>query len=150
MGNKPPNKKEETNGEKPSNTEIEEINAQQKGIISNLKNTTTTISNGTSQGSNQTPATVKTETKPEEEGKKKKIKKATVLNSALMITNICLGTTIFTFAVRAKSFGMVWLLVCCFLVAAINYWSIIRCVYASSACENCDDFSEITLSLIHI
>ena len=148
MGNKPPNKKEETNGEKPSNTEIEEINAQQKGIISNLKNTTTTISNGTSQGSNQTPGTVKTETKPEEEGKKKKIKKATVLNSALMITNICLGTTIFTFAVRAKSFGMVWLLVCCFLVAAINYWSIIRCVYASSTCENCDDFSEITQQLM--
>ena len=71
------------------------------------------------------------------------IKKSTIFGSSFMITNICLGTTIFTFAVRAKSFGLFWLLFFCFLVAAINYWSIMRCVYSSSRCQ-LDDYSEIT------
>ena len=71
------------------------------------------------------------------------IKKSSIFGTTFMITNICLGTTIFTFAVRAKSFGLVWLLFFCFVVAAINYWSIMRCVYASSKCRE-DDYSEIT------
>ena len=37
-----------------------------------------------------------------------------------MLTNICLGTTIFTFAVRAKSFGLVWLLVATIIVGILN------------------------------
>ena len=71
------------------------------------------------------------------------IKKSTIFGSTFMITNICLGTTIFTFAVRAKSFGLFWMLFFCFLVAIINYWSIMRCVYSSSRCKF-DDYSEIT------
>jgi amino acid permease len=134
---------EDPKEEKISKTEIENIIPQEPNDnISKLQGTITTISNGQSQGSNQTPSTVKTDVNSEKKDKKK-LKKATVMNSALMITNICLGTTIFTFAVRAKSFGMVWLLVSCLLVAAINYWSITRCVIASSRCEH-DDFSEIT------
>ena len=74
---------------------------------------------------------------------KPKIKKSSIFGATFMITNICLGTTIFTFAVRAKSFGLFWLLFFCFLVAIINYWSIMRCVYTSSRCE-LDDYSEIT------
>ena len=72
-----------------------------------------------------------------------KIKKSTIFGTTFMITNICLGTTIFTFAVRAKSFGLFWMLFFCFLVAIINYWSIMRCVYSSSRCT-LDDYSEIT------
>ena len=85
--------------------------------------------------------------KDQDETNKQKIKKSSIFGSTFMITNICLGTTIFTFANRAKSFGLVWLLVFCVVVAAINYWSIMRCVYASSKCKE-DDFSEITEKLL--
>ena len=71
------------------------------------------------------------------------LKKSTIFGTTFMITNICLGTTIFTFANRAKSFGLVWLLFFCFVVALVNYWSIMRCVYASSKCKE-NDYSEIT------
>ena len=74
-------------------------------------------------------------------------KKSTKFGSSFMITNICLGTTIFTFGKRAKAFWLVWLLVFCVVVAVINYWSIMRCVYASEKCEE-DDFSEITEKLL--
>ena len=73
---------------------------------------------------------------------KPKIKQSTILGTTFMITNICLGTTIFTFAVRTKSIGLVWMLVLCFIVAAVNYWAIMRCVYASSR-SKFDDYSEI-------
>ena len=79
-----------------------------------------------------------------EEDKKDKLSKSSILGASFMLTNICLGTTIFTFAVKAKSFGLVWFIVCCILVACVNYWTITRGVLASSKCENCDDFSEIT------
>ena len=86
--------------------------------------------------------------KPEPEPKEPtKIKKSSIIGATLMITNICLGTTIFTFAVRAKSFGLIWLLFFCFVVAAVNYWSIMRCVYASSKCQE-NDYSEITEKLL--
>ena len=77
---------------------------------------------------------------PEEEEKKLP---STILGATFMLTNICLGTTIFTFAVKAKSFGLVWLLVCCTIVAIVNYWTITRGVLASSKCDKFDDFSEI-------
>ena len=64
-----------------------------------------------------------------------------------MLTNICLGTTIFTFAVRAKAFGLVWLIVACIIVGIINYWTIMRGVYASSKCKE-DDYSEITEKIL--
>ena len=73
---------------------------------------------------------------------KPKIKQSTILGTTFMITNICLGTTIFTFAVRTKSIGLVWMLVLCFIIAAVNYWAIMRCVYASSR-SKFDDYSEI-------
>ena len=68
--------------------------------------------------------------------------KATKLGATFMLTNICLGTTIFTFAVRAKAFGLFWLLIFCIIVAAVNYWTIMRGVYASSKSKK-DDYSAI-------
>ena len=77
------------------------------------------------------------------DSKTPQIKKSTIFGSTFMITNICLGTTIFTFATRAKAFGLFWMLFFCFVVAIINYWSITRCIYASSRCH-LNDYSEIT------
>ena len=68
--------------------------------------------------------------------------KSTIFGATFMLTNLCLGTTIFTFAVRAKSFGLVWLIVACILVGVINYWTIMRGVLASSKCKE-DDYSEL-------
>ena len=34
-------------------------------------------------------------------------KKSTIITAGLMMTNACLGTTIFTFAIKAKTFGLV-------------------------------------------
>ena len=68
--------------------------------------------------------------------------KATIFGTTLILSNICLGTTIFTFAVRAKSFGLVWLLVSCFLVGVITYWSLTRCCIASSRVKE-NDYSSI-------
>ena len=86
--------------------------------------------------------------KPEEDSKnKKEKKKTTIFGSALIITNICLGTTIFTFAVRAKSFGLIWLLFFCLVVAFINYAAVMWVAHASSKCEE-SDYSEITEKLL--
>ena len=86
--------------------------------------------------------------KSEEDSKnKKEHKKTTILGAALIVTNICLGTTIFTFAVRAKSFGLIWLLFFCFVVAIINYAAIMWVAHASSKCEE-SDYSEITEKLL--
>ena len=38
------------------------------------------------------------------------VKKSTIFGTTSMITNIYLGETIISFAVRAKSFGLFWLL----------------------------------------
>jgi len=74
-------------------------------------------------------------------------KKSTVLSAGLMLTNACLGTTIFTFAVKAKTFGLVWFLVAVCIVAVINYWTIMAGAKASSKCEE-DDYSEITQRIL--
>ena len=73
--------------------------------------------------------------------------KSTIISAGLMMTNACLGTTIFTFAVKAKSFGLVWLLVAVVIVGIINYWSIMAGAKASSKCEE-DDYSEITQKIL--
>ena len=72
---------------------------------------------------------------------------ATIFGATFMMTNMCLGTTIFTFAVWTKSFGLVWMLVACFVVAAIDYWSILNCSIASSTVK-VDDYSEVTEILL--
>ena len=72
---------------------------------------------------------------------------ATIFGATFMMTNMCLGTTIFTFAVWTKSFGLVWILVACFCVAAVDYWSIMNCSIASSTVKE-DDFSEVTETLL--
>jgi amino acid permease len=64
-----------------------------------------------------------------------------------MLTNICLGTTIFTFAVRAKAFGLVWILIACFICGAVNYWTITRGVASSEKLKE-SDYSEITEKLL--
>ena len=63
------------------------------------------------------------------------------------MTNMCLGTSIFTFASWAKSFGLFWILVGCIVVAAIDYWSIMNCSIASSKVEE-DDFSEVARKIL--
>ena len=80
--------------------------------------------------------------KPEKIEEEKPLK-SNILGATFMLTNICLGTTIFTFAVRAKAFGLFWLIIFCIIVAAVNYWTIMRGVYASSKTDK-DDYSEIT------
>lgn len=71
----------------------------------------------------------------------------TIFGGALMMTNMCLGTTIFTFAAWTKSFGLLWIIVSCFLVAAIDYWSIMNCAKTSSKIKE-DDFSEATEKVV--
>ena len=78
----------------------------------------------------------------------KKIIKSTILHSTFMITNLCLGTTIFTFAVRAKSFGLIWLLVACIITGIINYWTIMRGAIASSKYPNENDYSALTQKIL--
>jgi amino acid permease len=85
---------------------------------------------------------VRDQREAEQNKNKAKMKKPTILSSAFMITNICLGTTIFTFATMAKSFGLFWLLFFCLVIALANYWAIMNCVYASSRSKY-DDYSEI-------
>jgi amino acid permease len=64
-----------------------------------------------------------------------------------MLTNICLGTTIFTFAVRAKQFGLIWLIIATIFCGAVNYWTILRAVMASKPMKE-HDYSEITEKLL--
>ena len=42
---------------------------------------------------------------------KEHVSDSSILGATSMLTNICLGTTIFTFAVRAKQFGLIWLII---------------------------------------
>jgi len=74
-------------------------------------------------------------------------KKSTIMSAGLMMTNACLGTTIFTFAIKAKTFGLVWFLVAVTIVGIINYWTIMAGAKASSRCE-LDDYSEITEKIL--
>ena len=74
-------------------------------------------------------------------------KKMGLLNTAFLLTNACLGTTIFTFAVRAKAFGLIWLIVACVICGIVNYWSIMKCVYASHKNKE-NDYSEITENVL--
>ena len=72
-----------------------------------------------------------------------KRKKSSIISTALLLSNACLGTTIFTFAVKAKSFGLVWFLVAAVIVGIINYWTIMAGAKASSKYD-IDDYSELT------
>ena len=73
--------------------------------------------------------------------------KSTVLGATFMLTNFCLGTTIYTFAVRAKSFGLIWILVSCVLTGIINYWTIMRGIIASFKYKEYD-YSELTEKIL--
>ena len=64
-----------------------------------------------------------------------------------MITNLCFGVTIFTFAIRATYFGLVWLVVAGAIVGLVTYWSLMLCVIASSKNEE-DDYSELTEKIL--
>ena len=74
-------------------------------------------------------------------------KKSTIISSGLLMTNACLGTTIFTFALKAKTFGLVWFLLAVVLVGIINYWTIMAGAKASSK-YNEDDYSELTEKIL--
>ena len=89
-----------------------------------------------------------------EEPKKEEIKNVkkissntTILRATLMLTNMCLGTSIFTFAKWTHSFGLVWILVFCVLIAIVNYWSLMNCSKASATVKS-DDYSEITEEIL--
>lgn len=71
----------------------------------------------------------------------------TIFRAGLMLTNMCLGTSIFTFSAWTKSYGLVWILVFCVIIAAINYWSLMNCSVSSSRVKS-DDFSEITEEIL--
>ena len=82
-----------------------------------------------------------------DEKKIKKPSQPTVFGTTFLLSNMCLGTTIFTFAIRAKSFGLIGFLICCFLVGVLNYWSLSRCCIASSRVKE-DDYSSITQRIL--
>ena len=67
----------------------------------------------------------------------------TILRASLLLTNMCLGTSIFTFAKWVKSFGLIWILIFCVIIALVNYWSLMNCTIASSKVKQ-DDYSEVT------
>ena len=46
-------------------------------------------------------------------------KKASIISAGLLMTSSCLGTTLFTFAIKAKSFGLIWLVVATIVVGII-------------------------------
>ena len=71
----------------------------------------------------------------------------TVFRGALMITNLCLGVTIFTFAIRITYFGLVWFIITGIIVGTITYWSLMLGVYASSRRKE-DDYSELTEQIL--
>lgn len=56
---------------------------------------------------------------------------SSILGAAMTQINICLGASIFTFGIRGKQFGLVWILAINFVCAFINYWSITRQVQGS-------------------
>ena len=74
--------------------------------------------------------------------------KLTILSTTFILTYFCLGTTIFTFAVRAKSFGLFWILVCCIIVGIINYWTIMRGSIVSFKYKDINYYSEMTERII--
>ena len=71
----------------------------------------------------------------------------TIFRGALMITNLCFGVTIFTFAIRATYFGLVWLIIIGAIVGVVTYWSLMLGVIASSKNEE-DDYSELTEKIL--
>ena len=71
----------------------------------------------------------------------------TILRATLMLVNMCLGTSIFTFAKWTHSFGLVWILVFCVFIAIVNYWSLMNCSKASSRVKP-DDYSEVTEEIL--
>ena len=95
------------------------------------------------------PKIYKTEEGDSIEGKNSRStkKKSTILSAGLLMTNACLGTTIFTFAVKAKTFGLIWFLVAVIIVGIINYWSIMAGAKASSKYQE-DDYSELTQKIL--
>ena len=137
------------NNHQTTNVGDETINQMQiDELQKNIQNQVPNLTNQQNQEQNEVPIKQnQSDLQSQTSEGKPKPKKATIFGTTLTITNICMGTTIFTFAVRAKSFGLVWILFFCFVVAAVNYWSIMRCVYASNTCKE-NDFSEITKKLM--
>ncbi len=63
--------------------------------------------------------------------KKEEEKKGqTILGATFLFANTSLGTTIFTFAIRAKQFGLFWFLIFSILAALINIWTVLRLIEA--------------------
>ena len=72
------------------------------------------------------------------------LEKQTVFGTMLNIIQACLGNfTIFSFAQKTKSFGIIWMILFCILIATINYWVIMLGFSSSIKCKDCN-YSEIT------
>ena len=81
------------------------------------------------------------------QGKERASSDTTIFRGTLMITNLCFGVTIFTFAIRATYFGLVWLVIAGAIVGVITYWSIMCGIIASSKNVE-DDYSELTQKIL--
>ena len=73
--------------------------------------------------------------------------KTNIFSSTFIITNMSLGITIFSFAIRAKNFGLIWFIIACIIVGIINYWTIMRGVETSSKFRE-NDYSELTEKIL--
>lgn len=82
------------------------------------------------------------------EREQKNISKLSILGSIFKITDICFGVTIFTFAVKAKSFGLIWFLIACIITGIINYWTIMRGAISSFKYPNENNYSILTEKIL--
>ena len=65
----------------------------------------------------------------------------TILGTCFIITHVSLGNfAIFSYAQKTKSFGLVWMIIFCILVAIINYWAIMRSFAASTKIKDMNYF----------
>lgn len=78
----------------------------------------------------------------EQKDNKDENKKSSIIGAALTQINICLGASIFTFGVRGKQFGLVWILIINFICAFINFWSISRQVQGAEKLKE-NEYPEI-------
>ena len=73
--------------------------------------------------------------------------KQNVWGATFLFANTSLGLTIFTFAIRAKQFGLFWFLVACILASIINIWTLIRLVQAVEGMKE-RDYSVIVRKIL--
>lgn len=71
----------------------------------------------------------------------------TMVSNAFIIAKACLGVTCFSFAVRCKQFGLVWLLIFQFVCCLLTIWTSIRLIQASRGIKE-KDYSLIVAKIM--